>query len=101
MALDLGGGAGEAWLMSQLPEPPPSLLARIWRHPRRFGFLVFNLIALTLFLIWGVVTTRRDDSPLDLPEIAIGMTGTAVLVIIWVGAWIAWGLFVLFRQRRS
>lgn len=77
-----------------------NLADSIFRHPRRLGFIAFNLIAFGLLLSWIVVT--QDDAEtlgvFGLPYFALGYVGIGFLMVAWVGAWIAW--IVTARRRR-
>jgi hypothetical protein len=71
------------------------------RHPRRLGFVVFNLIALALVVLW--LTTRSDNAEAGLaglPNVVLTSAGMAVVLAVWVGAWIAWAVMVWSRRRR-
>ena len=74
----------------------------LWRHPRRWGFIVFNLIALALLIAWIVVTQNNaDDLGLfGLPYFALGYLGIGFLVVAWIVAWIAW-IWMVARRRRK
>ncbi|WP_417309350.1 hypothetical protein [Devosia sp.] len=73
----------------------------IWRHPRRLGFILFNLAALKLLTMWFEWRAAPIDPDvggvLDTVLISAGM---AVLVTVWVGMWVAWGVFLYLRHRR-
>ena len=76
-----------------------TLAEAIFRHPRRVGFIAFNLIAFALLVTWIVVT--RDDAALGifgLPFVALGYVGIGFLMLAWVAAWIAF--IVVARRRR-
>ena len=75
----------------------------MWRHPRRWGFIAFNLIAFAILVAWIVVTRQGTDSPevFDLPYYALGYVGMAFLVVAWIAAWIAWIWMVVRRNRRQ
>lgn len=74
----------------------------IFRHPRRLGFIAFNLVALALLVGW-IVTTQNDIESLGvfgLPLYAMGYLGMAFLLIAWIAAWLAWIWMVARRRRR-
>lgn len=77
----------------------PRALAYLWRHPRRTGFILFNLVALALFVAWGAFTANmRNEGLGGIPNVMLGYTGLAILVVLWLGAWLAWAYFVATRQ---
>ena len=66
-------------------------VAYLWRHPRRTGFITLNLIVLAAFLGWGTFTAQMSQEGLGgLPNVMLGYTGMALLVILWIVAWLAW-----------
>jgi hypothetical protein len=75
----------------------------IWRHPRRWGFITFNLLALAALVSWIVVT--QDDieklGVFGLPYYALGYLGIAFLVTAWIASWLAWIWMVMRRRRRA
>jgi hypothetical protein len=72
------------------------------QHPRRFGFIIFNLAALAIFVSWIVLTQDAGTlGVLGLPYYALGYLGMAILAITWVVAWIAWTWMVMARRRRN
>lgn len=76
--------------------------AYFWNHPRRTGFIIFNLVVLAAFVAWGVFTSQPDAAGLaGLPNLMLGYGGMAVLAIAWIGSWIAWGLMVMARHRND
>ncbi len=76
-------------------------LAYFWRHPRRTGFILLNLVVLAAFVSWGSFTADVAGEGLGgLPSIVLGYTGMALLVIVWVAAWLAWGWMIATRQLR-
>lgn len=73
-------------------------LAYFWRHPRRSGFILFNLVALAVFIGWGAFTAdMRNEGLAGIPNVMLGYTGLAILIALWIGAWLAWGYFVATR----
>ncbi|MFY8032085.1 MAG: hypothetical protein ACOVO5_09650 [Devosia sp.] len=78
-----------------------TLAEAIFRHPRRLGFIAFNLIAFALVITWILVT--KDDASLGvfgLPWVALGYVGIGFLVVVWIVAWIAWIIMASQRRRR-
>lgn len=75
----------------------------LWRHPRRWGFIAFNVVALALVVSWLVAT--QDDvetiGVFGLPYYALGYVGMTFLVIAWLIAWAAWIWMVLRRRRNA
>ena len=75
----------------------------IWRHPRRWGFIAFNALALAAVVSW-ILITQNDVETLGvfgLPYYALGYVGIAFLVIAWLAAWVAWIVMILRRRRRA
>ena len=70
------------------------------RHPRRFGFIIFNVICVVLLVAWlGLRATSVDAGIAGLPNFAITTAGILVLGLVWAGSWIAWGVMVWNRRR--
>jgi uncharacterized membrane protein YhdT len=79
-----------------------TLADAIFRHPRRLGFIAFNIIALALLIGW-IVVTQNDAETLGvfgLPFYAMGYLGIGFLVLAWIVAWIAWFIMLARRRRR-
>ncbi len=73
----------------------------LWRHPRRWGFIVFNIIAIVALVSW-IVASQNDIQTLGvfgLPFYALGYVGIAFLMLAWIAAWIAW-IWMVVRRRR-
>lgn len=73
----------------------------LWRHPRRWGFIAFNLIALVALVSW-LVASQNDIETLGvfgLPYYALGYLGIAFLMLAWITAWVAW-IWMVARRRR-
>jgi len=73
----------------------------LWRHPRRWGFVAFNIVALVALVSW-IVASQNDLERLGvfgLPYYALGYLGMAFLVVAWVAAWLAW-IWMVARRRR-
>lgn len=78
----------------------PRPLAYYWNHPRRTGFILFNLAVLAAFVTWGVITSKPEPGGLaGLPNLMLGYAGMTVLVVAWIGSWIAWAVMVILRHR--
>lgn len=76
-------------------------LAYLWRHPRRTGFIALNVVVLIAFLSWGAFTANMSDEGIGgLPNVMLGYTGMALLVAVWVAAWIAWAWLIASRKLR-
>jgi hypothetical protein len=74
-------------------------IAYFWRHPRRTGFIILNLLVLVAFLGWGTFTAEMSKEGLGgLPNVMLGYTGMTLLVVLWIVAWLAWGWLVARRQ---
>jgi hypothetical protein len=70
------------------------------RHPRRFGFILFNAICVVLLVAWlGLRATSVEDGIAGLPNLALTTGGIVVLLLVWAGAWVAWGVMVWNRRR--
>lgn len=76
-------------------------LVYLWRHPRRTGFLTFNVAVIALLLGWGIYTATLSHEGIGaLPNLVVGYTGMAVLFLAWVVGWIAWAIMVTTRHAR-
>ena len=76
-----------------------SALAFLWRHPRRTGFIILNLIVIFAFLGWGTFTTEMAREGLGgIPNVMLGYTGMALLIVLWVFAWLAWAWLLARRH---
>ncbi|MHB1104001.1 MAG: hypothetical protein ACYC0C_14750 [Devosia sp.] len=69
------------------------------RHPRRLGFITFNLIVLVLVVLW--LTAAPEAGLADLPNFALANVGMVFVLTAWVISWLAWVVMVLRRWRRS
>lgn len=73
-----------------------------WRHPRRTGFIAFNIIAIGLFVAWGAFTADMSREGLaGVPNVMLGYTGMAFLAVAWVAGWIAWATFIARRHTHK
>ncbi len=71
------------------------------RHPRRLGFILFNVIAIALIALWLWTWTESPEPGItDLPNMVLSTVGIVVRVAIWAGVWIAWAVMVWSRRRR-
>ena len=76
-------------------------LRYLWRHPRRTGFVVFNLIVVAVLLAWAVFTsTMAQQGIAGLPNVMLGYTGMALAVVALVVGWISWAVMVTSRHAR-
>lgn len=74
-------------------------LLYLWRHPRRTGFIIFNLVLVALLVAWGYFTNQMSQEGLaGLPNVALGYTGMAIAIVLLVGGWIAWAVMVTRRH---
>ena len=81
--------------------PLSDIIARLWRHPRRLGFILANIVFVGLSVWWGNATAEpAGDGVGGILDSLLGITGMTILLLAWFGLWTAWGLFVLLRQRR-
>ena len=74
-------------------------LLYLWRHPRRTGFLTFNIVVLVLLLGWAMFTndmSRQVEG--GLPNVVLGYTGMALAVVALIVGWIAWAFMVSARH---
>jgi len=79
-----------------------AVLAYFWRHPRRTGFIILNIVVLAAFVGWAGFTADMTNEGLGgIPNVMLGYTGLVLLVALWVGAWIAWGWLVARRHLRG
>lgn len=75
------------------------MLSYLWRHPRRTGFLVFNVAAIALALAWGRFTEHMmHQGVAGVPNIVLGYTGVVLLLTALVVGWIAWAVMVGLRH---
>lgn len=79
---------------------PQQLAYRLWVHPRRTGFIVFNIAILAVIVAFGVLTSSlKGDGLASVPMMILSIGGTTVLIGLWLGVWVAWGIFLLWRHR--
>jgi hypothetical protein len=74
-------------------------LLYLWRHPRRTGFVIFNLIVLALLFGWAAFTnTMSHEGIAGIPNVMLGYTGMALMVAALAAGWIAWAVMVTSRH---
>ncbi len=70
-----------------------------WRHPRRTGFIFFNIAVVVVLFIWANLSADyAHDGLAGLPNLLLGYTGMGFLLLLWVIAWVAWG-FMVYRRH--
>lgn len=73
----------------------------LWNHPRRVGFISFNLIVLAILIGWSIWMSGNSDLGIaGLPNYMLGYVGIAFLLLAWVIAWVAWIIMLVMRRRR-
>lgn len=79
-----------------------TFLQSMFRHPRRMGFIAFNLIAMVILVSWVIFTQNDLESMglFGLPFFALSYLGITFLIIAWIGSWIAW-IWMVARRRRQ
>jgi len=74
-------------------------LLYLWRHPRRTGFLIFNLLVVGALFAWALFTNSMVDAGIGgLPNLMLGYTGMALAIVALVAGWIAWAAMVTSRH---
>ena len=77
-------------------------LTYLWRHPRRTGFIILNVIVVIALIAFGAVTREMSNDGLGaVPGLMLGYTGMGLLLVTWVVAWLAWAYLVASRQLRK
>lgn len=77
-------------------------LSYFWRHPRRSGFIAFNILVLFLFVAWGAYTSEVSREGLaGVPSVVLGYTGMVFLAVVWIAGWVAWATFVARRHTHT
>ncbi len=85
--------------MSHLNTRNPFLY--FWRHPRRTGFIIFNIVVVLLLIGWGAFTSNMTKEGIaGVPNVMLGYTGMALLIVAWIVGWIAWAVMVTSRHAR-
>lgn len=76
-----------------------SALAFLWRHPRRTGFIILNLIVVVAFIAWGAFTADMSNEGIGgVRNAMLGYTGMALLIAVWIVAWLAWAWLLARRH---
>ena len=74
----------------------------LWRHPRRTGFIVFNLVVIGLLLAWAQFSSSMATEGLGgLPNVVLGYTGMGLAIIVLIVGWIAWAVMVTSRHAHD
>jgi len=74
-------------------------LRYLWGHPRRTGFIIFNLLAIAILLGWAQLTGSMSQQGIaGVPNIMLGYTGMALMLAALVVGWIAWAVMVTSRH---
>jgi len=77
------------------------MIKALFRHPRRLGFIAFNLLIVVLLALQSNAGAEVADAELlALPNLVVGYLGTTFLLTVWAVGWIAWTWMVLSRRRR-
>ena len=72
-----------------------------WHHPRRTGFIIFNVVVLVLLIAWAAVTSQLSHEGIGaLPNLMLSYTGIVLVAVAWVVGWIAWAIMVTRRHAR-
>jgi hypothetical protein len=67
------------------------MLAGLWGHPRRTGFIAFNLFVVLAFLASRSLTAGVAQAGLaGVPNVVLGYAGMTFVTIAWAIAWGAW-----------
>ena len=73
----------------------------LFSHPRRLGFVAFNLLIIVLLALQlNAGTVLPEAGLVELPNLSVGYLGTTFLLIVWAAGWVAWTWMVLARRRR-
>ena len=77
-------------------------LLYLWRHPRRTGFIIFNLVVIGLLLVWAQFSGSIASEGLGgLPYLMLGYTGMGLAILALLVGWIAWAVMVTSRHARQ
>ncbi len=81
-----------------------NLFDRLPRHPRKFGFTVFNVAMVIAIVGWGIFTSNAASSVATeglsaVPQMLIGYTGMFLLLGLFVLGWVMWTIFVIYHRR--
>jgi hypothetical protein len=71
------------------------------RHPRRLGFLAFNIIVLALTVLYFTSRPAPGEADVtEVPNVLLATVGIGLLLVAWLASWIGWGILVYRRSRR-
>jgi hypothetical protein len=77
-------------------------LLYLWRHPRRTGFIIFNLVVIGLLLVWAQFSKSMAGGDLGgLPNVMLGYTGMGLAIVALLIGWIAWAVMVTSRHTHQ
>ncbi|HEX4298072.1 MAG TPA: hypothetical protein VHZ56_08610 [Devosia sp.] len=77
-------------------------LMYFWRHPRRTGFIVFNLVVIAALLGWAEFTKGMTQEGIaGVPNVMLGYTGMGFVLVAWIVGWLAWGVMVTSRHAKQ
>jgi hypothetical protein len=76
-------------------------LAYLWRHPRRTGFIAFNVVVLAALVAWGLFTQdMAREGIAGVPNVMLGYAGMAFMGLAWAVGWVAWLALIMRREAR-
>lgn len=76
-------------------------LRYLWHHPRRTGFVIFNLMAVAVLFGWAQLTSSMTQQGIaGVPNIMLGYTGMVLMIVALIVGWIAWAVMVTSRHAR-
>ena len=62
--------------------------------------MLFNVGMIAAIVLWGMATEGlKGEGLAAVPMAILGIGGTAVLVALLVGVWVAWAIFLIWRHR--
>jgi hypothetical protein len=74
-------------------------LLYLWRHPRRTGFIIFNLVVVAILFAWAFITNDMSRQGVaGLPNVALGYTSMGIAIVVLIAGWIAWAVMVTRRH---
>jgi hypothetical protein len=74
----------------------------VQRHPRRIGFVIFNVLVAATLVWWALFTSQwYDDGIAGIPNLVLGLSGVVLLIALWVGGWVAWGAMIAAHRRNG
>ena len=72
------------------------------RHPRRLGFVGFNLVVMLLLAWWLRAGNASSEAGLmGVPNFTLASVGVVFLLLAWSTGWIAWTIMILRRHRQT